>query len=184
MLSCFSHVQLFVILWTVACQGPLSMGFSRQEYWSGLPCPSPRGYFQPSNQTHISYVSCIGRQVLYHSPHLWLKCFGAGSLSFLQGIFPIQGWNSGLLYCGQILHQLSHKRSPRILEWVACPFSSRSSWPRNWTAVSCIAGGFFTNWAMREVHPMDVGNLITGSSAFSKSSLYIWNILVHIVDIA
>ena len=35
-----SHVQLFAILWTVACQGPLSMGFSRQEYCSGLPRPS------------------------------------------------------------------------------------------------------------------------------------------------
>ena len=40
-LSCFSHVQLFVILWTVAHQALLSMGFSRQEYWSGLPCSSP-----------------------------------------------------------------------------------------------------------------------------------------------
>ena len=41
MLSCFSHVQFFVTLWTVACQAPLSMGFSRQEYWSGLPYPPP-----------------------------------------------------------------------------------------------------------------------------------------------
>ena len=41
MLSCFRGVQLFVILWTVACQAPLSMGFSRQEYWSGLLCPPP-----------------------------------------------------------------------------------------------------------------------------------------------
>ena len=40
-LSRFSHVGLFVTLWTVAYQAPLSMGFSRQEYWSGLPCPSP-----------------------------------------------------------------------------------------------------------------------------------------------
>ena len=40
-LSCFSCVQLFVTLWTVARQVPLSMGFSRQEYWSGLPCPPP-----------------------------------------------------------------------------------------------------------------------------------------------
>ena len=40
MLSHFSHVQLFVTLWTVAHQAPLSMGFSRQEYWSGLLCPS------------------------------------------------------------------------------------------------------------------------------------------------
>ena len=36
----FSHV-LFVTLWTVVCQAHLSMGVSRQEYWSGLPCPSP-----------------------------------------------------------------------------------------------------------------------------------------------
>ena len=47
MLSCFSHVQLFVILWTVDCQAPLSMGFSRQEYWSGLPCPPPEDLLNP-----------------------------------------------------------------------------------------------------------------------------------------
>ena len=41
MLSRFSCVQLFVTLWTVACQAPLSMVFSRQEHWSGLPCPPP-----------------------------------------------------------------------------------------------------------------------------------------------
>ena len=39
--SCFSRVQLFVILWTRAHQAPLSMGFSRQEYWSGLPWSPP-----------------------------------------------------------------------------------------------------------------------------------------------
>ena len=37
----FSHVQLSVTLWTVACQAPLSMGFSREEYWNALPFPSP-----------------------------------------------------------------------------------------------------------------------------------------------
>ena len=41
MLSCFSHVQLFATSWTVVCQAPKSMGFSRQEYWSGLPYPPP-----------------------------------------------------------------------------------------------------------------------------------------------
>ena len=41
MLTHFSHVQLFETLWTVAGQAPLSMGFSRQEYWSGFPCPPP-----------------------------------------------------------------------------------------------------------------------------------------------
>ena len=40
-LSRFSHVQLCATLWTVACQAPLSMGWSKQEYWSGLPCPPP-----------------------------------------------------------------------------------------------------------------------------------------------
>ena len=39
--NCFSHVQFFASLWTVAHQAPLSMGFSREEYWSGLPCPLP-----------------------------------------------------------------------------------------------------------------------------------------------
>ena len=41
MLICFSHVRLYAIPWTVARQTPLSMGFSRQEYWSGLSCPLP-----------------------------------------------------------------------------------------------------------------------------------------------
>ena len=40
-LSRFSCVQLFATLWTLACQAPLCMGFSRLEYWSGLPCPPP-----------------------------------------------------------------------------------------------------------------------------------------------
>ena len=40
--------------------------------------------------------------------------------------------------------------SPRILEWVAYPFSRGSSWPSNQTEVSCIAGRFFTNWAIRD----------------------------------
>ena len=70
---------------------------------------------------------------------------GVGSISLLQGIFTTLESNPGLLHCRQILSQLSHKGSPRILEWVAFPFSSGSSQPRNRTGVSCIAGGFFTN---------------------------------------
>ena len=49
---------------------------------------------------------------------------GEGSLSLLQGIIPTQELNLGLLHCRWILYQLSHKRSPRILEWVAYAFSS------------------------------------------------------------
>ena len=46
-LSRFSRVQLFVTPWTVAYQAPLSMGFFRQDYWSGLPCPSPKDLPDP-----------------------------------------------------------------------------------------------------------------------------------------
>ena len=47
MLSQFSCVQLYVTPWTVTCQAPLSMGFSRQEYWSGLLGPPPGDLFDP-----------------------------------------------------------------------------------------------------------------------------------------
>ena len=76
---------------------------------------------------------------------------GVGSLSLLQGVFPTQGSNPGLPNCRQILYQLSHKGSPRILKWVY-PFSSGSSQPRNWTQASCTTGRLYTNWAMREAH--------------------------------
>ena len=46
-ISCFSCVQFFATLWTVAHQAPLSMEFSRQEYWSGWPCPPPGGLPDP-----------------------------------------------------------------------------------------------------------------------------------------
>ena len=73
-----------------------------------------------------------------------------GSFSLLQGIFPTQGSNPGLPHCRQILYQLRLKESPRILEWIAYPFFSGSSQTRNRTRVSCIAGRFFTNWAIEE----------------------------------
>ena len=52
---------------------------------------------------------------------------GVGSLPLLQGIFQTQGSNPRLPHCRQILYQLNHKGSPRILEWVAYLFSNRSS---------------------------------------------------------
>ena len=53
-----------------------------------------------------------------------------GCHALLQGIFPTQGSNPDLLHCRRILYQLSHQGRPRILEWVAYPFSKGSSWPR------------------------------------------------------
>ena len=64
MLRRFSHVRLFKTLWTVARQTPLSMGFSRQEYWSGLPCPSLGDLPDP--------------WIL--NTHLWSLAFQVGSL--------------------------------------------------------------------------------------------------------
>ena len=47
MLSHFSHIQLFVTPWAVTCHAPLSVEFSRQEYWSGLPFPTPGDLLNP-----------------------------------------------------------------------------------------------------------------------------------------
>ena len=55
-LSHFSHVQLFVTLWTVSRQAPLTMGLSRQEYWSRLPCPPSGDLLNPGTEP-ISPVS-------------------------------------------------------------------------------------------------------------------------------
>ena len=68
----------------------------------------------------------------------------AFSFSRAGGFSPTQGSNPGLLHCRWILYQLSHKGSPRILEWVAYPFSL------TWTWASCTANRFLTNWAIRE----------------------------------
>ena len=75
---------------------------------------------------------------------------GVGSLSLHQGIFPTQGLNLGLSHCRWIIYLLRQKGNLGILEWVAYPFSNGSSQPRNQTRVSCAAGRFFSNWAIRE----------------------------------
>ena len=67
------------------------------------------------------------------------KNIGMGYHALLQGLFPTQGSNPGLPHCRQIIYQLSHQRSPRILEWVAYPFSRGSSQTRNRTGISYIA---------------------------------------------
>ena len=59
MLSRFSGVWLFVTLWRVAHQAPLSMGFSRQEYWSGLPCPPPGDLPDPGIKLLIKHIHTL-----------------------------------------------------------------------------------------------------------------------------
>ena len=91
-----------------------------------------------------------GSSVHGYSPS---KSTGVGCHGLLQGIFPTQGSNQRLPQCRKTLNCLSHQGSPWMLEWEAYPPSRGSSQPRNWTQVSCIAGGFFTSWATRGAPP-------------------------------
>ena len=133
--------------WTVACQAPLSMGFSRQGHWNRLVTnsfsrgpPDPR--IEPTTPAlagRFFTIELHGKPLGSESESRWVcptlcdptdspwdspgQNTGVGSLSLLQGIFPTQGSNPGLPHCRWILNQLSQKGSPRMLRWVAYPFS-------------------------------------------------------------
>ena len=124
------------------CMGHIVHGILQARILESVAFPFFRGSSQPRDQTQ---VSCIAGGLLPAESQGKPKNTGVGSLSLLQWIFPTQESNWGLLHFRQILYQLSHKGSPRILEWVAFPFSSGSSQPRDQTQVSCTAGGFFTS---------------------------------------
>ena len=111
LLSRFSRVQLFEALWTVTRQAPLSVGFSRQEYWSGLPFPSagnlsdpgiePRSLTSPalvcilSHFNHVQLCDPMDCSLPGPSVHGILKGknTGVGCHALLPGIFPTQGLN-------------------------------------------------------------------------------------------
>ena len=61
MLRCFSCVQLLVTLWTIACQTSLSMGILQAIILEWVAMPSSRESSWPRDQTHLSYIICIGR---------------------------------------------------------------------------------------------------------------------------
>ena len=78
-LSCFGSVQLFGTIWTIACQASLSMGFSRQKYCSGFPCPSPGGLPNPAIEPMSFMSPALGRQHLltsatWEAPNLHSLC--------------------------------------------------------------------------------------------------------------
>ena len=139
------------------------------------------------NSTNGTLNLCVKLKVAKSCPTLWPhKLYspwnslgqntGVGNLSLLQGIFPTQGSNSGLPQWQWILYQLSHKGRPRILVWVADPFSSRSSQPRNRTRVSWIAGRFFINWTIREALSLHL--LIPNSQYFPPPTPFPWQMQV------
>ena len=119
---CVLHRQTFSSLWT---QLPFDINHNTElcwTRWSENQSPSVMSDFLRSHGLYSPWNS-LGRNS------------GVGSLSLLQGIFLTQGSNPSLSHCRCILYQLSHKRSPRILEWVAYSFSSGSSRLRNQTGI-------------------------------------------------
>ena len=117
------------------------------------------------------------RSVMYdsfrlHSPG---QNIGVGICSLLQGIFPTQGSNPGLPHYRQILYQLRHQGSPRILEWVGYPFSSRSPRSKNSARVSFIAGALFISQASKGSPFLStlVTNAVFHSNFMCPDSIYL-----------
>ena len=108
--SSLSRVWLFVTPWTWAHQAPLSIGFSRSEYWSGLPYPSPEDLPYPGIEPRSPALQA---NFLPTEPQGKPKNTGKGSLSLLQWILPTQELNQGLLHCRQMLYHLNHQGSPQ-----------------------------------------------------------------------
>ena len=87
------------------------------------------GMWESENESHSVLSDSLQPHGLYSPWNSPGQNTGVGPLSLLQGIFPTQGLNPGLPNYWQILYQLSHKGSPRILEWIAYPFHRGSSRP-------------------------------------------------------
>ena len=132
-----SYVQLFATPWTVVCQAPLSLGFSSQEYWSGLLCPPPGDLPKPGIKPPESPALQVNSLLLNHQGWSERERESHSMKSYsLQPHGLYSPWNSP----GQ------------NNEWIAFPFSRGSSQPRDRTQVSHIAGRFFTSWTTRDYH--------------------------------
>ena len=87
---------------------------------------TPERNLESENESRAVMCDCLWLHGLYRQWNPPVQNTGAGSHSLPEGIFPTQGLNPGLPHCRQTLYQLNHKRSPRILEWLAYLFSSES----------------------------------------------------------
>ena len=96
--------------WTPCNSIDQSLEFSRSEYWSVQPFPSPGSLPNPGIKPRSPTLQSGS---LPAEPPGKPKNTGVGSLLLLQGIFPTQESNQGLLHCRWILYQLSHQRSPK-----------------------------------------------------------------------
>ena len=157
LLSHFSRVRL--------CATP-SLGFSRQEHWSGLPFPSP---MHKSEKWKWPYDPAIpflgiyqkelktGTQESIYTHHYLHQQNGTNNPNVHQCMNGSTDcwkwkwkWLSCLILCNSMDCTVNGILQARILEWVAFHFSRGSSQPRDWTQVSHMAGGFSTSWAIRE----------------------------------
>ena len=120
-------------LCTVTHEGSLSMGFPRQEYWSGVPLPSPWQIWKPPNEV---------KPYRLHIPLHYATILLLVTKSCLTLCNPMDYSPQGSSVPGI--------SQARILEWVAIPFTRGSSQPRDRTQVSHIAGRYFTSWATGE----------------------------------
>ena len=98
-LSQFNRAPLFETLWTIACQAPLSIGFCRQEYWSGLPCPSS-GHLPDSGKNLYLRSTCFDRRALYHHYHLGSPSKEPGIGKIVLKAWPYQIWEISVRLMG------------------------------------------------------------------------------------
>ena len=119
MLSHFSRAQLIVTLWSAACQAPLSMRFSRQEYWSGLPC-CPTGHLPGPRIEPMFLVSPALTGRFVSTSTIWESPLDILSLKFSVNKLDLQTLCSQtlLLSCGA-----QHRGCPLFLggRTVSCP---------------------------------------------------------------
>ena len=98
-------------------------GLSRQEYWSGLPCPPPGILPNPGIKPRSLALQADS---LPTEPPGKPRNTGVGSLTLLQGIFPTQESNWGLLHCRRILYHLSHQGRPTYITTLQSGISIRN----------------------------------------------------------
>ena len=125
-------LQLFATLWTVAYQAPLSMAFSRQEYWSGLPCP-PLG-----DLTCVSYISCIGS--------------GFFTTSVGIGWWPLIPWAVVRGGIGQhALHQRVEEDSSPHLHITVFQLRRWDCWEKGWNVNNLVPNRILPNKLMTRI---------------------------------
>ena len=129
-LSHFSHVRLCVTLWTEALQAPLSMGFSRQEYWSGLPFPSPIIYTHDTNTTTGNMIVLKRWEYQTTLPASWKICMQGKKQQLEQDMEQRTGSKLGTeygkaVYCHPAYLTFMQSTSCEMPGWIKHKLESR-----------------------------------------------------------